>query len=99
MRNRVFDEIDERPLKPGQVKNFCELLLGGNPLPEPEVDLGAFMKAVDMELAKQPKVYDPLSKKMEPWIKRGLLEAHIAAQSGNPVTAAAARMRLSMSIS
>jgi hypothetical protein len=47
MRNRVFDDIDERPLKPGQVKNFCELLLGGNPLPEPEVDLGAFMKAVD----------------------------------------------------
>jgi len=98
MRNRVFDDIDERPLKPAQVKNFCELLLGGTPLPEPEVDLGAFMKAVDTELAKQPKVYDPLSKKMEPWIKKGLLEAHIAAQSPNPVTAAAARMRLSMSI-
>ena len=56
MRNRVFDDIDERPLQPGQVKNFCELLLGGSPLPEPELDLGAFMKAVDMELAKQPKV-------------------------------------------
>ena len=98
MRNRVFDDIDERPLTPGQVKKFCELLLGGTPLPEPEVDLGAFMKAVDIELAKQPKVYDPLSKKMEPWIKRGLLEAHIGAQSRNPVTAAAARMRLSMSI-
>ena len=98
MRNRVFDDIDERPLTPGQVKKFCELLLGGTPLPEPEVDLGAFMKVVDIELAKQPKVYDPLSKKMEPWIKRGLLEAHIGAQSRNPVTAAAARMRLSMSI-
>ena len=98
MRNRVFDDIDERPLTPGQVKKFCELLLGGTPLPEPEVDLGVFMKAIDTELAKQPKVYDPLSKKMEPWIKRGLLEAHIAAQSRNPVTAAAARMRLSMSI-
>jgi len=97
MRNRVFDDIDERPLAPGQVKTFCELLLGGTPLPEPERDLGAFMKAVDIELAKQPKVFDPLSKKMEPWIKRGFLEAHIAAQSRNPVTAAAARMRLSMS--
>merc|ERR1712166_1488531 len=73
-----------RPLTPGQVKKFCELLLGGTPLPEPEVDLGAFMKVVDIELAKQPKVYDPLSKKMEPWIKRGLIEAHIGAQSGTP---------------
>eukprot|EP00964_Phaeocystis_antarctica_P117405 scaffold81249_cov67-Phaeocystis_antarctica.AAC.2 len=40
-----------RALTPGQVKTFCELLLGCPPLPEPDVDRHAFLDAIDMELA------------------------------------------------
>ena len=66
MQLRLFDDIDERALTPGQVKTFCELLLGCPPLPEPDVDRRAFLDAIDMELAAQPQVFDPISKKMTP---------------------------------
>lgn len=74
MQLRLFDDIDERALTPGQVKTFCELLLGCPPLPEPDVDRHAFLDAIDMELAAQPQVFDPISKKMTPWIKTQFLE-------------------------
>ena len=96
MQLRLFDDIDERALTPGQVKTFCELLLGCPPLPEPEVDRRAFLDAIDMELATQPQVFDPISKKMTPWIKTQFLEPHFDAQSRNPMKAAAAKVRLAI---
>mmetsp|Transcript_27182 Transcript_27182/g.64725 ORF Transcript_27182/g.64725 Transcript_27182/m.64725 type:complete len:401 (+) Transcript_27182:144-1346(+) len=96
MQLRLFDDIDERALTPGQVKTFCELLLGCPPLPEPDVDRRAFLDAIDMELAAQPQVFDPISKKMTPWIKTQFLEPHFDAQSRNPIKAAAAKVRLAI---
>ena len=96
MQLRLFDDIDERALTPGQVKKFCELLLGCPPLPEPDLDRQAFLDAIDTALAAQPQVFDPISKKMPPWIKTEFLEPHFDAQSMNPIKAAAAKVRLAI---
>jgi hypothetical protein len=96
MQLRLFDDIDERALTPGQVKKFCELLLGCPPLPEPDLDRQAFLDAINTALAAQPQIFDPISKKMTPWIKTEFLEPHFDAQSMNPIKAAAAKVRLAI---
>ena len=96
MHLRLFDDIDERALTPGQVKKFCELLLGCPPLPEPDLDRQAFLDAINTALAAQPQIFDPISKKITPWIKTEFLEPHFDAQSMNPIKAAAAKVRLAI---
>lgn len=98
LRDRLFDKINERPLLPTEVKTFCELLLGCAPLPEPELELKAFLAAVESELEMLPKVFDPPRNKMSPWIKTSVVKAHIrAALAKNPVEAAVARLQLFLS--
>jgi hypothetical protein len=74
MKDQIFDLVDQTKLLPSQIKMLCEAILGTPDLPEPEVDLKAFVAAVDEQLALHPKVFDPPSGKMSPWIKTGLLK-------------------------
>lgn len=68
MQSKLFDLIDETALLPSQIAAFCEELLGCDPLPEPEVDTLTFVQVLKAQLAEVPNVYDPLTRRMRPWI-------------------------------
>jgi hypothetical protein len=98
MHNRIFDLLEEKPMTPTQVKEFIEAILGCKKMPEPELNLKAFLQALDSELviSEAPDVYDLINKKMAPWFNRVRIEAYVNSQSSNPIKAAAGRARLSM---
>lgn len=69
--DRVFDMLDERTLTKGELRDFCRLLFGvGNfdGVPDPSVDWKGFLSSVDMLLRKEELQYNPVKKKMTPWI-------------------------------
>ena len=69
--DRVFDMLDERTLTKGELRDFCRLLFGvGNcdGVPDPSVDWKGFLTSVDMLLRKEELQYNPVKKKMTPWI-------------------------------
>ena len=71
IHHKLFDLIDETTFSPGQIKEFCEFLLGtqgGAELPHPEVDYEAFEKALQHILQSTKKVRNPITGKTEPWI-------------------------------
>jgi len=95
MRNRLFDTLDERPMLPSQIKAFCEALLGCSRLPEPELELEAFLAALDVELSPLVRVFNPVKKLQAQWINRDLVEAHIrVATTTDMLELAALRMKL-----
>ena len=77
MKDQVFDLIDQSKLLPSQIKIMCEALLGCTNLPDPDVDPKAFIAAVDEQVALHPKVFDPPSGKMQPWIKTDVLKSRL----------------------
>lgn len=78
MMDQIFDVIDEAELPPSQIKTFCEALLGCPSLPEPELDPQAFLAGIDEALTLQPKVFDPVSGEVQPWIKTDILKAKLS---------------------
>ena len=68
LHDRLFDLIDEVPLLPSQAKQLCERILGCDELPEPELDEHAFKAALGSALSQMPNVYNPIKKKMTPWV-------------------------------
>lgn len=77
MKDQIFDLIDQSALLPSQIKMMCESLLGCTKLPDPDVDPKAFIAAVDEQVALHPKVFDPPSGKMQPWIKTDVLKTRL----------------------
>ena len=69
-QNRIVDLIDERKLTPHEMREFCLILLGTKPesLPDPTVSFRAFSKALEAELRNHRLQWDPIKKKMKPWI-------------------------------
>jgi len=69
--HRLFDMLDERPLIKDELRDFFRLLFGdGNMdgVPEPEVDWKGFYQAISRLVQKEGKTWNPVSKKMEPWV-------------------------------
>ena len=68
--DRLFDLIDERPLTAGEARAFCSLVLGidENELPDPGADPAGFLKAVKIQQEKESLQWNPMKKKMTPWI-------------------------------
>lgn len=66
-KNKLFDLLDETKLLPSQAKELAELILGCKPLPEPEVSLADFLKAIKEEQARVPEVFNPLKMAPMPW--------------------------------
>jgi hypothetical protein len=70
--NRVFDMVDERPLTHQEVKDFCSLLLIDrqpyDQLPDPSADWKEFSRTIKGLLAKQTGQWNPIKKKLTPWI-------------------------------
>lgn len=82
LQNKLFDLLDEAALMPFQQRQFVELLLGCEPLPEPELDAAAFRAAVHVALKSLPPVYDPVVKQMRPWVTSSLLLQKSCVQGG-----------------
>ena len=59
-----------------QVAQLTEIILGCEPLPEPESRWPAFRAALEEALASHAQVYDPISRRMRPWVDVGALSAH-----------------------
>lgn len=56
---------------------FCNFSFGGavDSYPHPELDFGGFMRALERQNALASKVWDPVSGRMQPWIKKHRLHA------------------------
>lgn len=69
--HRTFDLLDERRLSKGELRDFLRLLLGSGPMaeaPDPDADWKGFCDAVSRLLAKEKKQWNPITKRLEPWI-------------------------------
>eukprot|EP00591_Stephanopyxis_turris_P009048 CAMPEP_0195517908 /NCGR_PEP_ID=MMETSP0794_2-20130614/11816_1 /TAXON_ID=515487 /ORGANISM="Stephanopyxis turris, Strain CCMP 815" /LENGTH=409 /DNA_ID=CAMNT_0040646785 /DNA_START=266 /DNA_END=1495 /DNA_ORIENTATION=+ len=69
--DRVFDLIDERTLTRTEVRQFCVLIFGKNMfdgVPDPEIDWMGFVNAIARMLRKEKNQWNPIEKKMMPWI-------------------------------
>jgi len=75
LQDRLFDLLDEKALLPSQAKELTERLLGCDHLPEPEVDPSAFKKALEAALKSSRPTYNPITKKMAPWVSSSTILA------------------------
>lgn len=68
-QHRVFDLLDERPLNKDELVEFLKIVFvpGTDLLPNIHVDFAAFEKALS-QIVQQPKEWNFLTKKHEPWI-------------------------------
>jgi len=66
-KNKLFDLLDETKLLPSQAKELAELILGCDPLPEPELSFPEFLKALKEAQGRVPAVFHPLKMKPLPW--------------------------------
>jgi len=70
--DRIFDMMDERPFTHEELRRFCSMLLNdkspSDDLPDPSVDWDEFSKTVKNMLAKQQGQWNPIKKKVTPWI-------------------------------
>ena len=69
--DRVFDMLDERTLTKGELRDFCRLLFGlhnFDGVPDPAADWKGFRSSIDVLLRKEELQYNPVKKRMTPWI-------------------------------
>ncbi|CAB9513401.1 expressed unknown protein [Seminavis robusta] len=69
--DRVFDMLDERLLTKSELRDFCYLLFGESNfdgVPDPSLDWTGFIQNVEMLLQSESLQWNPISKRMKPWI-------------------------------
>lgn len=69
--NRLLDLLDERLLSPDELRDFLFLLFGAenfDGVPDPQADWKGFMKHISNLVDKENKQWNPLTKKMAPWV-------------------------------
>jgi hypothetical protein len=70
--NKLFDLLDERPLSKSELKEFMKLLFGAatvsETIPDVEDDWKGFCDGLTILLQQEQKQWNPLSKRLEPWI-------------------------------
>ncbi len=69
--DRVFDMVDERTLPMGELRDFCALLFGihnFDGVADPAVNWGGFLTDVGRLQSDEKLQYNPVKKKMTPWI-------------------------------
>jgi hypothetical protein len=76
--DRLVDLIDERPLTKGELRDFCVLLFGTefDRVPDPVVDWKGFITYVQESLNREVSQWNPLKKKVKPWISIKKLNKH-----------------------
>jgi hypothetical protein len=75
----IFDSLDERPFTLDQLHEFCNALFIGDKsgikLPHPRESLISFFQTLKMLVDKEEMQWNPVRKKMMPWIEMTRLEA------------------------
>lgn len=74
--DRVFDMLDERALSKSELRDFFCLLFGYenmDGMADPNVEWGAFCKDVERLLRKEEQQWDPIKKRMRPWVDTSTL--------------------------
>lgn len=74
----LFDLLDERSLTKDEVRDFCKILFGRGLMDEaadPQADWKSFAKTVTRLLASEAKQWNPVTKRVEPWIDMKKLNA------------------------
>jgi hypothetical protein len=69
--DRVFDLLDERTLTKSELREFCYILFGEenmDGMPDPNVEWREFCKAIERLLRREDQQWDPVKKRMSPWI-------------------------------
>lgn len=69
--NRLFDLLDERQLSPDELRDFLMLLFGSenfDGVPDPQADWKGFLKCITEMVQKEQKQWDPVKKRMAPWV-------------------------------
>lgn len=76
LRHRIFDLIDEAPLTKDQLRDLCAFLFGVDKknIPDPQVDWSLFTQEIGRLLQKEKDHWNPVTKKMTPWIDMKKLE-------------------------
>jgi hypothetical protein len=76
----IFDLLDERPFTKDEIRMFCVLLFGSaamDSVPDAAADWKGFLACLSKLLDQEPKQWNPVSKRMEPWINiRALKHIH-----------------------
>lgn len=74
--NRLFDLLDERPFMPEEICDFLLLLLFSDKkeILDPVADWEGFCQQVSTELQKQELQWNPIRRKMMPWIDMQALQ-------------------------
>ncbi|KAL3804363.1 hypothetical protein HJC23_011291 [Cyclotella cryptica] len=71
-QHRSFDMMDERPFTHEELRDFCNLLFNdkfpSDELPDPSIDWKGFAKALESRLHKESVQWNPIKKKVGPWI-------------------------------
>lgn len=84
--NRIFDLLDERLLTKDELLEFVTILLGseehGYNWPNPHRQWKEFVKHVEYAMKREAKQFDPISRKMKPWIDVRKLKKHFAVKKG-----------------
>jgi hypothetical protein len=76
-QHRIFDLLDERPLNKDEVAEFCSLLFGPELLeraPDVHEEWNGFVKFVGAIQKDETLQFNPMTKKLEPWIDVGKLK-------------------------
>ncbi len=80
---KELDMIDERALSAGQMMKVCKILFNAtDDLPHPEADWLAFEKAVNTGLKTLENIYNPITKKVEPWVNMTELKRMYCKEAG-----------------
>lgn len=69
--DRLFDMLDERKLTKGELRDFCALLFGEanfDGIPDPSEDWPGFIKRIDRLLKNEKRHWNPIKKKLTPWM-------------------------------
>jgi hypothetical protein len=84
-QHRLFDLLDERALNQEEIKEFLELLFGKanfENAPDVHEDWKGFVKGVGRVLKKQQNLWNPRTKKVEPWVDVKRLERTFSTRVG-----------------
>jgi len=69
--HKLFDLLDERALTKDELRQFFLLMFGEASLdgtPDPQVDWEGFLKCIDRIANREKKQWNPMKKRMTPWV-------------------------------
>ena len=80
--NKLFDAMDERPFNVVEMHKLVKLILGGraDDLPHPQLGWSAFENHLKDLMKSEKKIFDPLRKRLRPWIDMRKLKRHYKSQ-------------------